>query len=67
MNESVELYGPWIIKVMKEVKKYAEARFLPEFEYEFDPEKPVGFLHENQHEAPVSGSWLIRDEPQQAQ
>ena len=41
---------------MKEVKKFAEARFLPEFEYEFDPKKPVGFLHENQHETPVSGS-----------
>ena len=56
-----------MIKVRKTVKKFAEARFLPEFEYEFDPEKPVGFMHEKQHETPVSGSWLIRDEPQQAQ
>lgn len=48
-----------MIKVMKEIKKYAEARFLPEFEYEFDPKKPIGFAHANQHEEPVSGSWVL--------
>ena len=52
-----EPYGPWMIKVMKVIKKYTEARFLPEFDYNLDLARPVGFDHENHKPMPASGSW----------
>ena len=55
-----ECYGPWMIKVMKEVKKYAEARFLPEFDYQLDASKPIGFGHEKQPKVQASGSWMTK-------